>query len=283
MIIKNSNSMIDFKSRFQTQNVQFKNIINRINTNSRQKKPDFDVVKISLEAIQSQKTEKKDTTKLIDYKNSPASGNRTEAEWAESSLTMQRDGLNSIKDELEYQMKRLDTTLSKIDQYEKIANGDSSQTNNSVISQTRAGELADKYKDSIRTDFSEVIDKYVSFYNDWINTYDKYSNGLASKVMGNVFQDISAKSLGLSDLSGDPAEIKVALNGATEKLNNISYVIEDNFYQASGKKMMERTSSESVIGMNRLDLENALIEMVTINKDTEFTGQILKINDSFKL
>lgn len=282
MIIKNSNSMIDFKSRFRTQNVQFNNVINRINTNARQKKPDFDIVKISLEAIQSQKTEKKDTTKLIDYKNSPISGNRTEAEWAESSLTMQRDGINSIKDELEYQMKQLDTTLSKIDQYEKIANGDSSQTNNSVISQKRAAELVDKYKDSIRTDFSEVIDTYVSFYNDWINTYDKYSNGLASKVMGNVLQDISAKSLGLSDLSGDPAEIKAALNGATEKLKDISQLIEDNFYQASGKKMMERTSSESLIGMNRLDLENALIEMVTINKDTEFTGQTLKINDSFK-
>ncbi len=282
MIIKNSNSMIDFKSRFRTQNVQFNNVINRINTNARQKKPDFDIVKISLEAIQSQETEKKDTTKLIDYKNSPISGNRTEAEWAESSLTMQRDGINSIKDELEYQMKQLDTTLSKIDQYEKIANGDSSQTNNSVISQKRAAELVDKYKDSIRTDFSEVIDTYVSFYNDWINTYDKYSNGLASKVMGNVLQDISAKSLGLSDLSGDPAEIKAALNGATEKLKDISQLIEDNFYQASNKKMMERTSSESLIGMNRLDLENALIEMVTINKDTEFTGQTLKINDSFK-
>lgn len=282
MIIKNSNSMIDFKSRFRTQNVQFNNVINRINTNARQKKPDFDIVKISLEAIQSQKTEKKDTTKLIDYKNSPISGNRTEAEWAESSLTMQRDGINSIKDELEYQMKQLDTTLSKIDQYEKIANGDSSQTNNSVISQKRAAELVDKYKDSIRTDFSEVIDTYVSFYNDWINTYDKYSNGLSSKVMGNVLQDISAKSLGLSDLSGDPAEIKAALNGASEKLKDISQLIEDNFYQASGKKMMERTSSESLIGMNRLDLENALIEMVTINKDTEFTGQTLKINDSFK-
>lgn len=282
MIIRNSNSMIDFKSRFQTQNVQFKNVINSINTNARQKKPDFDVVKISLEAIQSQKTEKKDTTNLIDYKNSPINGSRTEAEWAESSLTMQRNGVNTIKDKLEYQMKELDSTLSKIDQYEKIANGDSLEINNSVISQKRAAELVDKYKDSIRTDFSEVIDNYASLYNDWVNTYDKYSNGLASKVMGNVLQDISAKSLGLSDLSGDPDEIKAALNGATEKLKDISKLIEDNFYQASGKKMMERTSSESVIGLNRLDLDHALIEMVTINKDTEFTGQILKINDSFK-
>ena len=282
MIIRNSNSMIDFKSRFQTQNVQFKNVINSININARQKKPDFDVVKISLEAIQAQKTENKDTTNLIDYRNSPINGSRTEAEWAESSLTMQRNGVNTIKDKLEYQMKELDSTLSKIDQYEKIANGDSLEINNSVISQKRAAELVDKYKDSIRTDFSEVIDNYASLYNDWVNTYDKYSNGLASKVMGNVLQDISAKSLGLSDLSGDPDEIKAALNGATEKLKDISKLIEDNFYQASGKKMMERTSSESVIGLNRLDLEHALIEMVTINKDTEFTGQILKINDSFK-
>ena len=282
MIIRNSNSMIDFKSRFQTQNVQFKNVINSININARQKKPDFDVVKISLEAIQAQKTENKDTTNLIDYRNSPINGSRTEAEWAESSLTMQRNGVNTIKDKLEYQMKELDSTLSKIDQYEKIANGDSLEINNSVISQKRAAELVDKYKDSIRTDFSEVIDNYASLYNDWVNTYDKYSNGLASKVMGNVLQDISAKSLGLSDLSGDPDEIKAALNGATEKLKDISKLIENNFYQASGKKMMERTSSESVIGLNRLDLEHALIEMVTINKDTEFTGQILKINDSFK-
>ena len=95
--------------------------------------------------------------------------------------------------------------------------------------------------------------------------------------MGNVLQDISAKSLGLSDLSGDPDEIKAALNGAAEKLKDLSQLIEDNFYQASGKKMVERTSSESEIWKDRMDLEDALIEAVTVNKDTEFTGQALKI------
>lgn len=280
MIIRNSSSMIDFKSRFQTQNVQFKNVINRINTNAKQKKTNFDIVEISLEAKKSQKTENKNTDKLIDYKNSPLSGSRTEAEWAESSLTQQRDGVNSIKNVLEYQKERLDTTLSKIDEYEKIANGDFSQTNSSVISQKRAAELANQYKESIKTDFSKDIESITSFYNNWANTYDKYSNGLASRVMGNALQDISAKSLGLEDLSVEPEKVKAALNNAIEKLKGISESIENNFYQASGRKMVDASSPDSEMWKNKIALENASVEMVTINKDTVVTGQTLKINDT---
>lgn len=280
MIIRNSSSMIDYKSRFQTQNVQFKNVINRINTNAKQKKPNFDIVEISLEAKKSQKPENKNTDKLIDYKSSPLNGSRSEAEWAESSLTQQRDGVNSIKNVLEYQKERLDTTLSKIDEYEKIANGDFSQTNVSAMSPKRAAELANQYKENIKTDFSKDIENITSFYNNWANTYDEYSNGLASRVMGNALQDISVKSLGLEDLSSEPDKVKAALNNAIEKLKDISESIENNFYQASGRKMVDASSPDSEMWKNRIALDNASVEMVTVNKDTVVTGQTLKINDT---
>jgi len=274
--------MTDFRTRFQAQNVQFKSVINSINTNYKQKKPNFDLVELSLDAIKSQKTENKNPDKLIDYKNSPFSGSRTEAEWAESSLTQQRDGLNSIRNELEYQLERLNTTLSKIDEYGKIANGDSSQTELSVISQNRAAELVNQYKESIKTDYSKEIETVTSFYSSWTDTYDKYSNGLASKVMGNGLKDISAKSLGLKDLSGDPDTIRAALSNAIDQLKDLSKSVEDQFYQASGKKMAAEVYSDPEIRNKRMELENASLEMAVINEDTSFTGQIIKIDDTIK-
>ncbi|MBE5992975.1 MAG: hypothetical protein E7247_11385 [Paenibacillaceae bacterium] len=59
MMIRSSNHMTDFRTRFQAQNVQFKSVINSINTNYKQKKPNFDLVELSLDAIKSQKTENK--------------------------------------------------------------------------------------------------------------------------------------------------------------------------------------------------------------------------------
>ncbi|MTK07261.1 MAG: hypothetical protein F8N38_09275 [Hungatella sp.] len=282
MMIRSNNHMTDFRTRFQVQNVQFKSVINSLNTNYKQKKPSFDLLELSLDAIKSQKTETKNPDKLIDYKNSPFSGSRTEAEWAESSLTQQRDGLNSIRNELEYQLERLNTTLSKIDEYEKIANGDTSQTEPSVISQNRADELVNKYKESIKTDYSKEIETVISFYSSWTDNYDKYSNGLASKVMGNGLKDISAKSLGLKDLSDDPDTIRAALSSAIDQLKVLSKSVEDQFYQASGKKMAAEVYSDPEIRNKRMELENASLEMAVIKEDTSFTGQILKIDDTIK-
>ncbi len=282
MMIRSNNHMTDFRTRFQVQNVQFKSVINSLNTNYKQKKPSFDLLELSLDAIKSQKTETKNPDKLIDYKNSPFSGSRTEAEWAESSLTQQRDGLNSIRNELEYQLDRFNTTLSKIDEYEKIANGDTSQTEPSVISQNRADELVNKYKESIKTDYSKEIETVISFYSSWTDNYDKYSNGLASKVMGNGLKDISAKSLGLKDLSDDPDTIRAALSSAIDQLKVLSKSVEDQFYQASGKKMAAEVYSDPEIRNKRMELENASLEMAVIKEDTSFTGQILKIDDTIK-
>ena len=281
-MIRSNNHMTDFRTRFQAQNVQFKSVINSINTNYKQKKPSFDLVELSLDAKKSQKTENKNPDKLIDYKNSPFSGSRTEAEWAESSLTQQRDGLNSIRNELEYQLERLNTTHSKIDEYEKIANGDSSQTELSAISQKRAAELVNQYKESIKTDYSKEIETVTSFYSSWTDTYDKYSNGLASKVMGNGLKDISAKSLGLKDLSDDPDTIRAALSSAIDQLKDLSKSVEDQFYQASGKKMAAEVYSDPEIRNKRMELENASLEMAVIKEDTSFTGQIIKIDDTIK-
>lgn len=282
MIIRSNNHMTDFRTRFQSQNVQFKSIINSINTNYKQKKPNLDLVELSLDAKKSQKTENKNTDKIIDYKNSPFSGSRTEAEWAESSLTQQRDGLNSIKNELEYQLERLNTTLSKIDEYGKIANGDSSQTELSVISKNRAAELVNRYKESIKTDYTKEIETVTSYYSSWTDTYDKYSNGLASKVMDNGLKDISAKSLGLKDLSDDPDTIRAALSSAIDQIKVLSKSVEDQFYQASGKKLTAEVYSDPEIRNKRMELENASLEMAVIKEDTSFTGQIIKIDDTIK-
>jgi len=176
----------------------------------------------------------------------------------------------------------LNTTLSKIDEYEKIANGDTSQTELSVISKNRAAELVNQYKESIKTDYSEEIETVTSFYSSWIDNYDKYSNGLASKVMGNELKDISAKSLGLKDLSDDPDTIRAALSGAIDQLKDLSKSVEDQFYQASGKKMAAEVYSDPEKRNKRMELENAFLEMAVINEDTSYTGQVIKIDDTIK-
>ena len=95
-------------------------------------------------------------------------------------------------------------------------------------------------------------------------------------------KDISAKSLGLKDLSDDPDTIRAALSSAIDQLKVLSKSVEDQFYQASGKKMAAEVYSDPEIRNKRMELENASLEMAVIKEDTSFTGQILKIDDTIK-
>ena len=55
-----------------------------------------------------------------------------------------------------------------------------------------------------------------------MDEYDKLSGGLASKVMENQLNSISAESLGLSNLSDDPQEIMEALENASKLLDEMN-------------------------------------------------------------
>lgn len=291
-IISDNNGMFPNAAKLnfnRSANTQLQKVVNNINSRVSQNNRNQDVIEFSFKANKLLKSAEENSDKLIDYANSAMVGQRSQAEWAESALTQQRNGVFSVRNELQYQKDRLDTILSKISEYEKIAAGETPE-NGTYISQERAVELIDKYKQSIKNDFSAEIDKTVKFYNDWAKSYDKYSGGVASQLIGNVLESISSEALGLDKLSDDPAEISKALDDAIEKLDNVTKSIEDVFYNATGKEkqMQEFYTPESkadseVWSKRKLEWEITGIETVTIHENTVFTGETLKIDDIHNL
>lgn len=276
MMLQNIHHQNIFRTNVQAPNAQLANLVNNINAKIQQNYQNLDTVEISMKARQLGEKADKSKEATIDYENSPMNGTRTEAEWAESSLTQKRNGVSYVGDELNYQKERLETIVSKIAYYDKIANGALAQEDGVMISKERASELAERYRESIKTDFSKEIENAFSFYNDWAKTYDQFSNGLASSVLGDGFDNISAESLGLNNLPDDPAEIMKALNNATEKLQNIAKSIEDRFFEASGKTMKESVSTKNG-WERRLGLEFMLTEAATIDQNTPLSGKTLQI------
>ena len=60
-----------------------------------------------------------------------------------------------------------------------------------------------------------------------MDEYDRLSGGLASAAMDNQLHSLSAESLGLSNLSGDPREIMEALENASKTLDGMKQNVED--------------------------------------------------------
>lgn len=285
MLIQGNNNLNFLKPNFQTQNGQLQKLIRNINEHAQQKSQNFDSVELSLQAKnlqkeKAEKTEKKD--QRMDYENSPMNGSRTQAEWGESAVNQQYNGVNSMKNALGYQKHRLENILSKIDEYQKIANGDYSETENITMSQERAAQLVERYKESIRTDFSEEIEGIIKFYGGWAKSYDEYSGGMASQIIGDVLGGISAESLGLDKLSNDPAEIMKALDKGMESLDALANSIADAYSKAGGKNLAEPLTPDTSAWSKRIRVENLMTEMVTINESTPLTGEVLKLDHPIK-
>ena len=77
------------------------------------------------------------------------------------------------------------------------------------------------------------------------------SGGQASKVTENQLNSISAESLGLSNLTGDPQEIMEALENASKMLDEMKQKTEAAYAQmTNGKQIAEPARSTSVFDGN---------------------------------
>ncbi len=262
----------------------FKTITERIDLII-QRNRNYDTVELSKKALELLGSKGAKPKKLIDCENSPTLGSRSQAQWAESALTQQRNGVVSVKSELGYQRKRLETVLSRIGEYEKIASGEIPQTDTRITAQ-RADELIESYRNSVRTDFSAEINSIVKFYNGWAKQYDEYSGGLASEVTKNILDGISGEALGLGSLSDDPEEIFNALDSAIKNLDDLQQSIESAFFQATGGEKQMTAFYYDAASLRdserwsevRLSSEIAAIEGATIDENTETVGKSIEIN-----
>ena len=107
------------------------------------------------------------------------------------------------------------------------------------------------------------------------------SGGLASKVMENQLDSISAASLGLSHLSKDPQEILDALKNASKVLDGMKKNVEDAYQQLTGGKQFPEPARSTSIFSGKSSFDFFASQMETDHRiiDTahmKLTGQTLR-------
>lgn len=136
-----------------------------------------------------------------------------------------------------------------------------------------------------------------------MDEFDKLSGGLASEVTENLLNSISAESLGLSNLSGNPQEIMRALENESNILNEMNQRLESAYIEMTGRKFTEPARSSALFRddspMDPMDFLAFQVEKAFTNVDTKveldftsktlifvdndqmkFTGQILDLLDT---
>lgn len=249
MRIQNSNTFSAFQVNHKPRNTQISSVVHDLNAKAAQKNSSFDIAEISLRAKQLKQTETDE--KLLKQKDSPYNGCLTQVEWAKESLTTQRIGVNAVKNALLFAKDQLEHKMGELSEFE----GGDGQVSDSAITGAAASGITGEHKVSVTMNFAELVKSTVDFYNWQVEATDKASNGLASKVMENQLGKISAQSLGLADLSKDPDEIMKALDGAIEKLKNLSDTIADRFHQTSGEHMKSEPHKVDWVGMLEMEIQ----------------------------
>ena len=103
------------------------------------------------------------------------------------------------------------------------------------------------YKQSIQSDYTDIIHSHINPHRSTVDEYDRRSGGQASKVTENLLNSISAESLGLSNLSDDPREIMEALENASKILDGMNQNVESAYKQMTGgKQITEPARSTSI-------------------------------------
>ena len=259
-------------------NTGIQKLVNQINANIASNGK-YDRVDLSLMA-QKLIDSKNDATKqrsIINYDDSPKVGKFTQAEWAEKSLHHQRNGLETIGKVIDYSIAKLDYTISNINELEDyLATGVHSDP---YMTQAKAEDYLNSYQQSIVTDYTKLIEDYANVYRSFIDQYDYSSGGIASQVMDNQMNDISAKSLGLSDLSNDPTEIKKSLESASQQVNEMIVNLEAAFTEASGGKVWDPVEPMTKnTWTERLEVFRSETEIVSIGKYESLTGDYIEID-----
>ncbi len=272
------------RSMGQMQNSGLKKIVQQINANYASKKS-HDIVELSQKArelLNAYNTKKTDDTKnpeaASNYQKYTA-GMFSKEEWAEKAILAQRDGIQTVSDIINHAKSKLEYTMSKISELENYLNGTSTHSDPNMTKEL-AETYLHNYKQSIQSDYTDIIESHINPHRSTVDEYDGFSGGLASKAMQNQLDSISAESLGLSNLSGDPQEIMEALENASKILDGMKQNVETTYKEMTGsKQIIEPARSTSIFDeKSSLDFFASQMEKSYRIIDTaqiKFTGQTL--------
>lgn len=270
----------------QVPNADLQKMIQQINVNYGSQK-NRDTVTLSqkaLELLDVSKTEKADKSKKPESSSDfqkYAPGMFTQEEWAEQSILAQRDGIQTVSDVIDYAKSKLQHTMSKIEELENYLNGTGTHSDPNMTKDL-AETYLHNYRQSIQSDYTDIIQSHINPHRSAVDEYDKLSGGLASNVTENQLNSISAESLGLSNLSDDPREIMEALENASKILNGMKQDVESSYAQMTNSKpITEPAKSTSVFdGNTSLDFFVSQMEKPHRIIDTaqmKLTGQTLSL------
>ncbi len=271
----------------QVQNSGLEKIIQQVNTNYGGKKS-RDTVELSqkaLELLNVGDTKKTDAAKKPEAAagyQKYAPGMFTKEEWAEQAILAQRDGIQTVSDVIDYAKSKLQYTMSKISELENYLNGTGTHSDPNMTKEL-AETYLHNYKQSIQSDYTDIIQSHINPHRSTVDEYDGLSGGLASKVIGNQLDSISAESLGLSNLPDDPHEIMEALENASKILAGMKQNAEDAYQEMTGgKQLTEPARSTSIFdGKSSLNFFASQMEKSHRIIDTaqmKFTGQTFSIS-----
>lgn len=272
----------------QMQNSGFKKIIQQVNAyyGSKRSHDTVELSKKSLDLLNVSKTKKTDETEkpeaAADYQK--YSAGITKEQWAENALSEQRNGIKTASDIIDHAKSKLKYTMSKIHELEEYLNGTGTHSDPNMTKEL-AETYLHNYKHSIQTDYTDILQSHIHPHQSAVDEYDELSGGLASKVIGNQLDSITAESLGLSNFSGDPQEIMEALENASKILNGMNQKVESAYADMTGGKVFtEHASSTSIFdGNSSLNFFASQMERSHRIVDTplKFNGQTLNLRGYF--
>ncbi len=277
------NSMQRTMGQMQSSGLQ--KVIQQVNANygSKRNCDTVDLSKKALEMLDALKNEKEEAKKpeaASDFQKY-APEMFTKEEWAENSILEQRDGIKTVSDVIDYAKSKLQYTMSKIQELENYLNGTGTHSDPNMTKDL-AETYLHNYKQSIQSDYTDMIHSHINPHRLTVDEYDGLSGGQASKVTENLLNSISAESLGLSNLSDDPQEIMKALENASKILDGMNQKIENAYAQMTGgKQITEPARSTSIFdGKSSFNFFASQMEKSHRIIDTarmKFTGQTLNL------
>ena len=261
-------------------------VIQQVNANYGSKKScdKVELSKKALEVLDALKAKKEEETKKPEATpnfQKYAPGMFTKEEWAENSILEQRDGIKTVSDVIDYAKSKLQYTMSKIEELENYLNGTGTHSDPNMT-RDLAETYLHNYKQSIQSDYTDIIHSHINPHRSTVDEYDRLSGGQASKVTENLLNSISAESLGLSNLSDDPREIMEALENASKILDGMNQNVESAYKQMTGgKQITEPARSTSIFdGRSSFGFFASQMEKPHRIVDTahmKFTGQTLSL------
>ena len=278
------NSMQRTMGQMQSSGLQ--KVIQQVNANygSKRNCDTVDLSKKALEMLDTLKNEKEEEAKKPEaasdfQKYAPEMF--TKEEWAENSILEQRDGIKTVSDVIDYAKSKLQYTMSKIQELENYLNGTGTHSDPNMTKDL-AETYLHNYKQSIQSDYTDMIHSHINPHRLTVDEYDGLSGGQASKVTENLLNSISAESLGLSNLSDDPREIMEALENASKILDGMNQNVEGAYKQMTGgKQITEPARSTSIFdGKSSFNFFASQMEKSHRIIDTarmKFTGQTLNL------